>query len=55
MVNSWAGEMLGKIYVSRFFSEQDKQTVSGMVREVLPSRATDAILTQLKAGERHFI
>jgi predicted metalloendopeptidase len=34
-VNSWVGELLGKIYVSRFFSEQDKKTVHDMVSGVL--------------------
>jgi len=29
------GELLGKIYVTRFFSEEDKETVRGMVQEVL--------------------
>jgi len=35
LVNSWVGELMGKVYVSRFFSEEDKNTVHGMVKEVL--------------------
>lgn len=35
LINRWAGELMGKIYVSRFFSEEDKQTVHGMVKEVI--------------------
>ncbi len=34
-VNSWLGELLGKIYVGRFFSETDKSTVRNMVAQVL--------------------
>jgi len=35
LINSWMGELLGKIYVARFFSEEDKETVGAMVSEVL--------------------
>ncbi|CAE8609053.1 unnamed protein product [Polarella glacialis] len=35
LVNSWLGELLGKIYVSRHFLEEDKLTVHGMVKDVL--------------------
>jgi len=35
LVNSWVGELMGKIYVKRFFSEEDKNTVGRMVNEVL--------------------
>lgn len=34
-VNGWFDELLGKIYVSRFFSEDDKAAVKGMVTDVL--------------------
>eukprot|EP00746_Dinoflagellata_sp_MGD_P167179 gnl/MRDRNA2_/MRDRNA2_97604_c0_seq1.p1 gnl/MRDRNA2_/MRDRNA2_97604_c0~~gnl/MRDRNA2_/MRDRNA2_97604_c0_seq1.p1 ORF type:complete len:773 (+),score=202.79 gnl/MRDRNA2_/MRDRNA2_97604_c0_seq1:81-2399(+) len=34
-INSWLGELMGKIYVSRHFSEEDKLTVHAMVKEVL--------------------
>lgn len=35
IVNSWLGELLGKIYVQRFFSENDKCHVKDMVQDVL--------------------
>merc|ERR1712190_480330 len=35
VVNAWVGELMGKIYVSRFFSEEDKNTVHGLVKDVL--------------------
>lgn len=34
-VNSWVGELLGKAYVQRFFSEEDKETIKGMIGDVL--------------------
>jgi len=34
-VNSWVGELLGKVYVTRYFSEADKQNVKGMIEKVL--------------------
>merc|ERR1740130_461086 len=35
MINSGGGEVLGKVYVSKFFSEDDKNTVHGLVKDVL--------------------
>lgn len=35
LINKWVGELMGKIYVSRHFSEDDKTTVRGMVMDVL--------------------
>lgn len=35
LVSNWLGELLGKIYVAKFFSAEDKETVRGMVGEVL--------------------
>jgi len=35
LISAWMGELLGKIYVTRFFSAEDKETVKGMVMEVL--------------------
>lgn len=35
VINTWLGELMGKIYVSRFFSEEDKNKVHAMVKEVL--------------------
>ena len=35
VVNSWAGELLGKVYVARFFSSDDKVKLQGMIGEVL--------------------
>jgi len=35
LVNAWAGELLGKIYVTRYFSQKDKDTVLEMISEVL--------------------
>jgi len=35
LINTWAGELMGKVYVSRFFSEEDKNTVRDMVKDVL--------------------
>lgn len=35
VVNSWVGELLGKVYVERHFSEDDKLTVKGLIDDVL--------------------
>lgn len=35
LINRWMGELLGKIFVSRFFSPEDKEEVGGLVAEVL--------------------
>ena len=35
IVNSWAGELLGKVYVDRFFSLDDKVKLQSMIGEVL--------------------
>jgi len=35
LVNAWAGELLGKVYVERYFSLDDKATLQGMIGEVL--------------------
>eukprot|EP00656_Telonema_subtile_P057764 TRINITY_DN9582_c0_g2_i6.p1 TRINITY_DN9582_c0_g2~~TRINITY_DN9582_c0_g2_i6.p1 ORF type:complete len:570 (+),score=235.42 TRINITY_DN9582_c0_g2_i6:80-1789(+) len=34
-VNAWVGELLGKAYVTRYFSEEDKVTVKAMIDDVL--------------------
>jgi len=34
-VNSWVGELLGQAYVARYFSEDDKDTVKGLIDDVL--------------------
>ena len=34
-VNGWVGELLGKVYVDRFFSLEDKVKLQGMIGEVL--------------------
>ncbi|ORY42363.1 zincin [Rhizoclosmatium globosum] len=34
LVNEWVGFLFGKIYVARYFSEADKETVSQLIREV---------------------
>jgi len=45
-VNAWLGELLGKIYVSRFFSDKDKQIVQTMVSGVL-----DVMQQSLKSND----
>lgn len=35
VINAWLGELLGKIYVEKYFSEADKQNVKAMVQDVL--------------------
>merc|ERR1719183_1226120 len=35
LINSWVGELMGKVYVTKYFSEEDKNTVHSMVKEVL--------------------
>lgn len=35
LLNDWAGELVGKIYVARYFSEQDKRAVEEMIEEVV--------------------
>jgi len=35
MINSGVGELMGKAYVARFFSEDDKNIVHGLVKDVL--------------------
>mmetsp|Transcript_56687 Transcript_56687/g.165877 ORF Transcript_56687/g.165877 Transcript_56687/m.165877 type:complete len:764 (+) Transcript_56687:57-2348(+) len=35
LINSWLGELMGKIYVSRYFSNDDKDNVHGLVKDVL--------------------
>jgi len=34
-VNGWVGELLGKAYVARYFSEEDKTTVVAMIHDVI--------------------
>lgn len=34
-VNAWAGELLGKVYVARYFSPEDKEKLQAMIGEVL--------------------
>ena len=34
-VNAWAGELLGKVYVARYFSLEDKAKLQAMIGEVL--------------------
>jgi len=34
-MNSWLGELMGKVYVARYFPEEDKTAVHGMVKDVL--------------------
>lgn len=34
-VNRWLGELMGKVYVSRYFPEEDKTAVHAMVKDVL--------------------
>ena len=56
LVEKWLGELLGKIYVSRYFSEQDKTTVRGLIEDVLAvmeeSLRTNDWLTQQTKGTR---
>jgi len=35
IVNAWAGELLGKVYVDRYFSVEDKGKLQAMIGEVL--------------------
>ena len=35
IVNQLAGEMMGKIYVDKYFSENDKSKIEGMIDDVL--------------------
>mmetsp|Transcript_18885 Transcript_18885/g.24664 ORF Transcript_18885/g.24664 Transcript_18885/m.24664 type:complete len:738 (-) Transcript_18885:176-2389(-) len=35
LVNAWLGELMGKVYVSKYFSEQDKTNVEGMIEDIL--------------------
>jgi len=35
LINTSIGELMGKIYVAKFFSEEDKNTVHGLVKDVL--------------------
>jgi len=46
VVNAWAGELLGKVYVDRFFSAEDKTTLQGMIGEVL-----DVMRKSLKSND----
>ncbi|KAI9330423.1 hypothetical protein BDR26DRAFT_899814 [Obelidium mucronatum] len=35
LINEWVGFLLGKVYVSRYFSSEDKERVIGMIAEVV--------------------
>eukprot|EP00929_Paragymnodinium_shiwhaense_P036447 TRINITY_DN19531_c0_g1_i1.p1 TRINITY_DN19531_c0_g1~~TRINITY_DN19531_c0_g1_i1.p1 ORF type:complete len:732 (-),score=207.50 TRINITY_DN19531_c0_g1_i1:158-2353(-) len=35
LLNAWMGELIGKIYVSKYFKEEDKNAVRDMVKDVL--------------------
>mmetsp|Transcript_26901 Transcript_26901/g.32574 ORF Transcript_26901/g.32574 Transcript_26901/m.32574 type:complete len:738 (+) Transcript_26901:110-2323(+) len=35
LVNAWLGELMGKVYVSKYFSEEDKVNVENMIEDVL--------------------
>ncbi|KAJ3140365.1 hypothetical protein HK100_010158 [Physocladia obscura] len=35
LINEWIGFLLGKVYVSRYFAESDKKSVSDMIAEVV--------------------
>jgi len=45
-VNAWVGELLGKVYVDRYFSSEDKDTVKGMIGEVI-----DVMQNSLKTND----
>ncbi len=35
LINAWAGEMMGKLYVSKYFPESNKKDIKDMVNEIL--------------------
>jgi len=45
-VNAWAGELLGKVYVERFFSLEDKVNLQAMIGEVI-----DVMRRSLKSND----
>ncbi|KAJ3064947.1 hypothetical protein HDU98_011662 [Podochytrium sp. JEL0797] len=55
IVDEWVGFLLGKVYVSRYFTETDKERVSGMIDEVVAvmdsSIARNDWLTSVTKGE----
>ena len=50
LLNAWVGELVGKVYVARYFSEEDKRVVEVMIEEVVEtmkkSLATNNWLTK---------